>query len=83
MGGGRWSGLKRVARRRPSLVSDSLVATDCRPSEGPVSPRAFAARARVTAGLRCPTLVVADGAPGIWKAAFEAWPIASGQRSLL
>lgn len=31
-------------------------------------------------GLRCPTLVVADGAPGIWKAVSEAWPAALGQR---
>jgi len=31
-------------------------------------------------GLACPTLVVADGAPGIWKAVSEAWPEALGQR---
>ena len=31
-------------------------------------------------GLGCPTLVVADGAPGIWKAVSEAWPTALGQR---
>lgn len=31
-------------------------------------------------GLACPTLVVADGAPGIWKAVSEAWPKALGQR---
>ena len=32
------------------------------------------------AALRCPTLVCADGAPGIWKAVSEAWPEALGQR---
>jgi transposase-like protein len=32
-------------------------------------------------GLGCPTLVCADGAPGIWKAVSEAWPAALGQRS--
>ncbi len=31
-------------------------------------------------GLVCPTLVVADGAPGLWKAVTEAWPQALGQR---
>ena len=31
-------------------------------------------------GLRCPALVVADGAPGLWKAIGEAWPRALGQR---
>ena len=31
-------------------------------------------------GLRCPALVVADGAPGLWKAVAEAWPRALGQR---
>lgn len=31
-------------------------------------------------GLGCPTLVCADGAPGIWKAVCEAWPEALGQR---
>ena len=31
-------------------------------------------------GLRCPALVVADGAPGLWKAIGEAWPEALGQR---
>ena len=31
-------------------------------------------------GMRCPTLVVADGAPGLWKAVREAWPLALGQR---
>jgi putative transposase len=31
-------------------------------------------------GLDCPTLVCADGAPGIWKAVSEAWPAALGQR---
>jgi putative transposase len=30
--------------------------------------------------LSCPALVVADGAPGIWKAVSEAWPRALGQR---
>ena len=31
-------------------------------------------------GLRCPALLVADGAPGLWKAVAEAWPAALGQR---
>ena len=31
-------------------------------------------------GLRSPALVVADGAPGIWKAARELWPAAEEQR---
>jgi len=31
-------------------------------------------------GLGCPALVVADGAPGLWKAVSEAWPRALGQR---
>jgi transposase-like protein len=31
-------------------------------------------------GLRSPALVVADGAPGLWKAAEELWPKADGQR---
>jgi len=31
-------------------------------------------------GLRCPALVVADGAPGLWKAVAEAWPAALAQR---
>lgn len=31
-------------------------------------------------GLRCPALVVADGAPGLWKAARELWPGALEQR---
>jgi transposase-like protein len=31
-------------------------------------------------GLRCPTLIVADGAPGLWQAVAEAWPAALGQR---
>src|SRR3990172_9480598 len=31
-------------------------------------------------GLRPPALVVADGAPGLWKAARELWPAALGQR---
>ncbi len=31
-------------------------------------------------GLRSPALVVADGAPGIWKAVGELWPAAEGQR---
>jgi transposase-like protein len=30
-------------------------------------------------GLRCPA-VVADGAPGVWKAVVEGWPRALGQR---
>jgi putative transposase len=31
-------------------------------------------------GLRCPALVIADGAPGIWKAVTELWPTALQQR---
>lgn len=31
-------------------------------------------------GLRAPALVIADGAPGIWKAARELWPQALEQR---
>ncbi|MDQ3630676.1 MAG: IS256 family transposase, partial [Actinomycetota bacterium] len=31
-------------------------------------------------GMRAPALVVADGAPGIWKAASELWPAAASQR---
>ena len=31
-------------------------------------------------GLRAPALVVADGAPGLWKAARELWPAANEQR---
>jgi putative transposase len=31
-------------------------------------------------GLRPPTLIVADGAPGLWKAARELWPGAFAQR---
>lgn len=38
------------------------------------------ARDLTARGLRCPALVVADGAPGLWKAVAEAWPQALGQR---
>ncbi|MGH2781395.1 MAG: IS256 family transposase [Thermoleophilaceae bacterium] len=38
------------------------------------------ARELTKRGLRCPALIVADGAPGLWKAASEAWPAALGQR---
>ena len=31
-------------------------------------------------GLRAPALIVADGAPGLWKAARELWPRADEQR---
>ncbi len=31
-------------------------------------------------GLRTPALVVADGAPGLWKAVRELWPSADEQR---
>jgi len=31
-------------------------------------------------GMRAPALVVADGAPGIWKAVGELWPAALAQR---
>jgi transposase-like protein len=31
-------------------------------------------------GLRAPALVIADGAPGIWKAVRELWPVALEQR---
>jgi hypothetical protein len=31
-------------------------------------------------GLRAPALVIADGAPGIWKAVREPWPGALEQR---
>jgi transposase-like protein len=38
------------------------------------------ARDLTARGMRCPALVVADGAPGLWKAVGEAWPAALGQR---
>jgi transposase-like protein len=38
------------------------------------------ARDLVARGMRSPALVVADGAPGLWKAVAEAWPAALGQR---
>ncbi|MCA1678323.1 MAG: IS256 family transposase [Actinobacteria bacterium] len=31
-------------------------------------------------GMRAPALVIADGAPGIWKAVAELWPAARAQR---
>ena len=31
-------------------------------------------------GMRAPALIVADGAPGLWKAARELWPRAAAQR---
>jgi putative transposase len=31
-------------------------------------------------GLRSPALIVADGAPGLWKAVQELWPVADEQR---
>ena len=34
----------------------------------------------VARGLRTPALIVADGAPGLWKAARELWPAADEQR---
>jgi putative transposase len=34
----------------------------------------------VARGLRSPALIVADGAPGLWKAIRELWPAADGQR---
>src|SRR4051795_5897621 len=34
----------------------------------------------VDRGLRAPALVVADGAPGLWKAVRELWPTADEQR---
>src|SRR3954465_6500841 len=34
----------------------------------------------VDCGLRAPALIVADGAPGLWKAARELWPAAEEQR---
>ena len=34
----------------------------------------------VARGLNQPALVVADGAPGLWKAAGQLWPAADGQR---
>src|SRR3954451_9403985 len=34
----------------------------------------------VDRGLRAPALIVADGAPGLWKAARELWPRADEQR---
>src|SRR4051794_10209836 len=34
----------------------------------------------VDRGLRTPALIVADGAPGLWKAARELWPTAEEQR---
>jgi putative transposase len=38
------------------------------------------ARDMIARGLRSPALVIADGAPGIWKAVREVWPDALGQR---
>jgi transposase-like protein len=37
-------------------------------------------RDMINRGLRSPALVIADGAPGIWKAARELWPDALEQR---
>jgi putative transposase len=34
----------------------------------------------IARGLRPPALIVADGAPGLWKAARELWPAAEAQR---
>ena len=34
----------------------------------------------VDRGLRAPALIIADGAPGLWKAARELWPAAEEQR---
>jgi putative transposase len=34
----------------------------------------------ITRGMRAPALVIADGAPGIWKAVRELWPRAERQR---
>jgi putative transposase len=38
------------------------------------------ARDMIARGLRAPALVIADGAPGIWKAVREVWPDALEQR---
>jgi putative transposase len=37
-------------------------------------------RDMIARGMRSPALVIADGAPGIWKAVAELWPCALGQR---
>jgi putative transposase len=37
-------------------------------------------RALLARGIRPPALIVADGAPGLWKATRELWPDALGQR---
>jgi putative transposase len=37
-------------------------------------------RDMIERGLRSPALVIADGAPGIWKAVAELWPNALEQR---
>lgn len=37
-------------------------------------------RDMIARGMRSPALVIADGAPGIWKAVAELWPKALGQR---
>ena len=37
-------------------------------------------RDMISRGLRAPALVIADGAPGIWKATRELWPEALEQR---
>ena len=37
-------------------------------------------RDMIARGLRAPALVIADGAPGIWKATRELWPTALEQR---
>ena len=42
-------------------------------------PLAFG-RDMIARGLRAPALVIADGAPGIWKAVRELWPAALEQR---
>jgi putative transposase len=42
--------------------------------------RDMIARDMIARGLRSPALVIADGAPGIWKAVREIWPEALEQR---
>jgi transposase-like protein len=37
-------------------------------------------RDMIARGMRAPALVIADGAPGIWRAVSELWPQALGQR---
>jgi len=71
---------------QPGLAEEALLAgrgrapmAVCRYDDGPGHPLAFG-RDMIGRGLRAPALVIADGAPGIWKAVRELWPAALEQR---